>query len=108
VNRLKVWLFYGSYAVLFAAVFAIMLVMLVTAAVGVPSGIMISVFGVAILVFKADFIITELAPQLMIFGGISAACASAFCGLLAAKAGMAAAALFVRVRRHCDKLRGWN
>lgn len=98
---------YLGYAALFIVTFAVMLLFLTMAAVGIPMGIIFGVFGVAIELFKADFIITELAPELMIFGGLTAACGTAFCGLLAVKAGFMVSRLFLKVKKHCDRLRGW-
>lgn len=107
MNRVKVWAIYSGFAVLFAAVFAVMLVLLTVAVIGVPSGIMLAVFGLAIRLFSADFIITELPPVFMIFAGAAAASASAFCGLVGLKAGILTARLFAAARRVCDRLRGW-
>lgn len=84
-----------------------MLVMLTTAIIGVPLGVMMAVFGVAISMFKADFIITELAPQVMLFGGLSGGFFAAALGLVAVKMGFFISRVFVRLRRKCDKLRGW-
>lgn len=107
MNRLKVWAIYAGFAVLFAAVFAVMLVLLVTAVIGVPAGIMLGVFGLAIRLFRVDFIITELSPLMMIFGGAAGAFACAFCGLLGVKAGFMISRLFLSAQRVCDRLRGW-
>lgn len=107
MGRAKVWLLYSGYAVLFAAVFAVMLALLTVAAVGVPGGLLLTFFGAAVTLFDADFVITQLAPQFMLFGGLSAACASAMCGFAAVKAGILVSRLFLRVKRRCDRLRGW-
>ena len=98
---------YPGYLILFVITFAVMLLFLTMAAVGIPMGIIFGVFGVAIELFKADFIITELAPELMIFGGLTAACGTAFCGLLAVKAGFMVSRLFLKIKKRCDRLRGW-
>lgn len=103
----RVWTAYFAYLILFLVTFAVMLLLLTLAAVGIPMGIIFGVFGVAIELFKADFIITELAPELMIFGGLTAACGTAFCGLLAVKAGFIVSRLFLKIKRRCDRLRGW-
>lgn len=105
---LKVRAAYFAYAAVFLVTFAVMLLLLTLAAVGIPMGVMFGVFGVAIELFKADFIITQLAPELMIFGGLAAACGTAFCGLLAVKAGFMVSRLFVKIKRRCDRLRGWS
>lgn len=107
MNRFRVVCIYIGFAAVFAVVLAVMLVLLVIAVVGIPMGLMLGVFGAAMIFFKADFIITWLAPQLMLFGGISGAFASAFCGLLAVKAGFMVSRLFLKAKRRCDKLRGW-
>lgn len=106
-NRIKVWGIYSGYLLLFLAAFALMLALLVIAAVGIPAGAMLGIFGIAVMIFKADFIITELAPQLMLFGGLAVAFASAFCGLIAVKTGFVISRLFLRIKRRCDRLRGW-
>ena len=103
----KVFCLYFAYWTLFTVVAAVMLALLTAALCGVPAGIMLGVFGVATLAFKADFIITELSGQLMLFGGLAGACACACAGLLAVKAGFVTARLFLRVKRRCDRLRGW-
>lgn len=104
---MKVSAAYFAYLILFLITFAVMLLLLTLAAIGIPTGIIFGVFGVAILLFKADFIITELAPELMIFGGLTVACGTAFCGLLAVKAGFMVSRLFLRIKLRCDRLRGW-
>lgn len=107
VARVKVWCLYTLYALLFAAVFAVMLAMLTAAVVGIPAGLLLGVFGVAVTLFEADFIVTELSPTLMIFGGLSGAFLAAFLGLVAVKAGFMICRLFKTVKRRCDRLRGW-
>lgn len=107
MTAFKVFLRYTAFWIAFAVTTAAMLIMLTAAVIGVPSGVMMAVFGVAILMFKADFVITELAPQVMLFGGLSAGFFSASLGLIAVKLGFFISRGFVRVRRQCDKLRGW-
>ena len=107
MSRVKVWCMYSLYAVLFAVVFVIMLVLLTAAAVGVPAGLVFSVFGAAVMLFEADFVITQLSPTLMLFGGLRASFASALCGLIAVRVGFMISSLFLRIKRRCDKLRGW-
>lgn len=104
---LKVFWRYTAFWIAFSATAAVMLVMLTTAIIGVPLGVMMAVFGVAISMFKADFIITELAPQVMLFGGLSGGFFAAALGLVAVKMGFFISRVFVRLRRKCDKLRGW-
>ena len=69
---------------------------------------MICFFGFAVKLFNAQFIVTSLSPELMLFGGLAAVFAAAFCGLLAVKAGFCISRLFLRVKRRCDLLRGWK
>lgn len=102
--RFKKFLRYTGFYLVFAVCFAIMFAMLLAAVIGIPSGAMISVFGVAVLMFKADFIITELAPEIMLFGGLAGMFFTGFLGLLAVKLGYCVSRLFVRVRRRCDRL----
>lgn len=105
--RIKVFLYYTGFWTVFAAAFAAMFVMLAAAVTGIPFGLMMSVLGVAVLAFRADFVITELAPQLMLFAGLAGACFTAFLGLLAVKLGYMTSRLFLRVKRRCDRLREW-
>ena len=105
--RFKVFLYYTCYWLLFAIVFAVMFVLLIIAAAGIPFGVMLLIFGTAALVFKEDLIITELAPPLMLFGGLSMMFLSAACGLFAVKLGYFVSRRFLRIKRRCDKLRDW-
>lgn len=107
MNRFKTALIMTAYAVVFAVVFALMFLLLFAAAVGVPAGLMMGFLGAVTLLFKADFVMTGIAPEVMTFGGISAAAAAAFLGLLAVKAGFAVSRAFVRMKKRCDRLRGW-
>lgn len=85
--------------------FAVMFVFLVAAVTGITAGVMLAVLGLAIIMFKASFIITELAPELMLFGGLCGAFFTAFLGMAAIKLGFMISRLFIRVKRQCDKLR---
>ena len=107
MTGLRVFLRYTAFWTAFAVAAAVMLVMLTAAVIGVPLGAMMAVFGVAVLMFKADFVITELAPQVMLFGGLSAGFFSASLGLIAVKLGFVISRGLIKVRRRCDKLRGW-
>lgn len=107
MTAFKVFLRYLAFWIGFAVTTAVMLVMLTTAIIGAPLGVMMAVFGVAISMFKADFIITELAPQVMLFGGLSGGFFAAALGLAAVKLGFFISRRFVKVRSRCDKLRGW-
>lgn len=105
--KIKVFLYYTGFWIVFAAVFAMMFAMLAAAVMGVPFGLMMSVMGVAVLIFRADFVISELSPQLMVFAGLAGAFFAAFLGLLAVKMGYAVSRLFLRIKRRCDRLREW-
>ncbi|MCH5209029.1 MAG: hypothetical protein J1F04_09095 [Oscillospiraceae bacterium] len=102
---LKTAALYTAFWTLFTVNFAVMFVLLLICALGIPSGIMLAVLGAAVLMFRADFVITALAPQVMIFGGLSAAFLSAFFGLLSVKMGFGISGLFIRIRRKCERLR---
>lgn len=105
--KFKVFLYYTGYWLFFAIVFVVMFALFVVAAVGIPFGVMLLIFGTAALVFKEDMIITELAPPFMLFGGLSLMFLSAACGLFAVKLGYFVSRRFLRVKRRCDKLREW-
>lgn len=105
--KIKFFLYYAAFWVLFTVVFAVMFVLLTAAVIGMPLGIMMAFFGVAMLIFKADFVMTELAPELMLFGGLSGAFFAAFAGLTAVKLGFIVSRLFIKLRRHCNRLRNW-
>lgn len=107
-DKIRVLAAQSGFAVLFLAAFCVMLVMLSAAAFGIPAGIVMSVAGIAVRVFNAQFIVTSLTPELMMFGGLAAAFGSAFLGLAAVKAGFAVSRLFLRVKRWCDIRRGWK
>ena len=103
--RFKIFLRYTAFWIFFAVCFAVMFVFLVTAVMGVTSGLMLAVLGTAIIMFKASFIISELAPELMLFGGLCGAFFTAFLGVSAIKLGFAVSRQFLRVRRRCYRLR---
>lgn len=102
--RFKIFLRYTTFWIFFAVCFAVMFVFLVAAVMGITSGIMLAVLGTAIIMFKAGFIISELAPELMLFGGLCGAFFTAFLGMTAIKIGFIISRVFIRVRRQCDKL----
>ena len=106
--KLKVIAMQSGFSVLFLLTFCAMLVMLSAAAFGLPAGLIISIAGVAVRVFNAQFIVTALTPELMMFGGLAAAFGAAFLGLAAVKAGFVISRLFLRVKRRCDIIRGWK
>lgn len=107
MKRLKVAALYTGFWLIFAVCFAVMFAMLVLCVTGIPFGIMTAVLGVAVLIFKADFVLTRLAPELMLFGGLCCAFLTAFLGALAVKLGFVASRFFVKIKRRCDSLRGW-
>ena len=106
--RLRVWCAYSAYAVLFTFIFAVILATVTAAVICIPSGFFLGLVGGVMLVFDTDFVLTELAPEIMLFGGLFAACFSAFLGFVGVKLGIGAGMLFNKVRRYCDRIRGWQ
>ena len=98
---------YCGFWIAFAVVFAVMFALFLTAAAGIPFGVMLVIFGTAASIFNEDLIITELAPRFMLFGGLAMIFLAAACGLIAVKLGFFISRRFVRVKRRCDKLRNW-
>lgn len=107
LEKLKVVALYTGFWLVFAVVFAVMFAMLVMCVVGIPFGLMMAVLGVAVLMFKADFVLTQLAPELMLFGGLAGAFLTAFFGALAVKLGFIVSRFFLKIKRRCDALRNW-
>lgn len=105
MERIKVIALYAGFWLAFAVCFAAMFAMFAACAIGVPFGLMTAVLGIAVLVFRADFVLTQLAPELMLFGGLSGAFFTAFLGALAVKLGFIISRLFLRTKRRCDALR---
>lgn len=103
--RFKIFLRYTAFWVFFAVCFAVMFVFLVAAVTGITAGVMLAVLGTAIIMFKASFIISGLAPEIMLFGGLFGAFFTAFLGLTAIKMGFGVSRTFLKVKRRCDKLR---
>lgn len=97
-----------GFAVLFLIVFAVMLALLCAAAFGIPAGILVSIFGFAVKLFRAQFIVTSLSAETMLFGGLAAAFGAAFCGIAAVEIGYLISGVYLRVRRKCDILLGWK
>lgn len=97
-----------GFAVLFLIVFAVMLALLCAAAFGIPAGILVSIFGFAVKLFRAQFIVTSLSAETMLFGGLAAAFVAAFCGIAAVELGYLISGVYLRVRRKCDILLGWK
>lgn len=105
MTRFKIFLRYTAFWIFFAVCFVVMFVFLMAAVMGVTAGVMLSVLGIAVIMFKADFIITQLAPEIMLFGGLCGAFFTAFLGLSAIKIGFCISRSFIKVKRKCDKLR---
>lgn len=105
--KFKVFLQYFLYWATFIPVFCVMFALLAAAVFVIPLGIMMAVFGIAVIMFKAKFVITELAPQVMLFGGLAGAFLAAFLGLVGIKLGFFISRRFLTVKRRCDRLRGW-
>lgn len=105
MERIKVIALYAGFWLAFAVCFAAMFTMFAACAIGVPFGLMTAVLGIAVLVFRADFVLTQLAPELMLFGGLGGAFFTAFLGALAVKLGFIISRLFLRTKRRCDALR---
>ena len=103
--RFKIFLRYTAFWTFFGICFAVMFVFLTAAIMGVTSGVMLAVLGTAIIMFKAGFIISGLAPELMLFGGLCGACFTAFLGMTAIKLGFIVSRVFLMTKRKCDKLR---
>lgn len=96
---------YIGFCLLFIVCFAVMFVFLVLSVVGITAGVMLAVLGVAMIMFKADFVITALAPEIMLFGGLTGAFFAAFLGLLAIKMGYWICRMFVKLTRKSERLR---
>ena len=103
--RLKIFCLYTLFWILFAVCFAVMFVFLVAAIMGITAGVMLAVLGTAIIMFKAGFIISGLAPEIMLFGGLCGAFFTAFLGMTAIKIGFCVSRVFLKVQRLCGKLR---
>lgn len=108
MKKFKVIMMGSGFAVLFLVFFAVILALLCIAAFGIPAGIMVCVFGFAVKLFDAQFIVTSLSAETMLFGGLAAAFWAAFSGALAVELGLMISRLYLRVRRRCDILLGWK
>ena len=103
--RLKIFLLYTLFWIFFALCFSVMFVFLVAGIMGVTAGVMLAVLGTAIIMFKASFIISALAPEIMLFGGLCGAFFAAFLGMTAIKIGFCVSRMFVRIGRRCNRMR---
>ena len=72
---------------------------------GVTAGVMLAVLGTAIIMFKASFIISSLAPEIMLFGGLCGAFFAAFLGMAAIKLGYIVSRVFLRAGRKCNRMK---
>ncbi len=107
MTRVKVSALYLAYTLIFIAAFAVMLAAVTAAVLLIPAGLLFAVLGGAMLAVESEFILTELAPVVMLFGGLFAASFSAFIGLCSVRLGMLVWKLFLKIRRTCDRMRGW-
>ena len=98
MNRFMVIIMKTGFAVLFLAVFAVILALGCAAAFGV----------LAVKLFRAEFIVTSLSAETMLFGGLAAAFGAAFCGIAAVELGFVISGAYLRVRKRCDVLLGWK
>lgn len=105
VNNIKIFLRRALFVIIFVLCFAVMFVMLCMAVMGLAFGVVMSIFGIAVLAFEADFIISGIAPTVMLFGGLTAVFFSLFTGLLAVKIGFAVSHFYIRTRNFCERLR---
>lgn len=107
MTRLKVSALYFAYTLIFIAAFAVMLAAITAAVLLIPAGLLFAVLGGAMLAVETEFILTELSPIVMLFGGLFAASFSAFVGLCSVRLGMLVWKLFLKIKRTCDRMRGW-
>ncbi len=107
MTRLKVGALYLAYTLVFIVAFAVMLAAISAAVLLIPAGLLFAVLGGAMLAIETEFILTELSPVIMLFGGLFAASFSAFVGLCSVRLGMLVWRLFLKIRRSCDRMRGW-
>lgn len=101
----KIFLRFACFWIVFAVCFIVMFVMLFAAVIGVTFGVIMAIFGTAVLLFRADFIISGIAPEIMLFGGLTAVFLSLFFGMAAVKIGFWVSRYFLSTRHHCDKMR---
>ncbi len=104
-TNIKIFFHFAWFWTVFAVCFALMFVMLFAAVIGATFGVIMAIFGTGVLLFRADFIISGIAPEIMLFGGLTAAFLSLFLGMAAVKIGFLVSRFFLRTRNHCDKMR---
>lgn len=102
---IKIFFHFAWFWTVFAVCFALMFAMLFAAVIGATFGVIMAIFGTGVLLFRADFIISGIAPEIMLFGGLTAAFLSLFSGMAAVKIGFLVSRFFLRTRLHCDKMR---
>jgi len=101
----KIFFHFLCFRIVFVLCFAAMFAMLFAAVIGMTFGVIMAIFGTAVLLFRADFIISGIAPEIMLFGGLTAVFLALFLGMLAVKLGFIVSRYYLRTRRHCDNLR---
>ncbi len=101
----KIFFRFAWFWIVFAVCFALMFVMLFAAVIGATFGVIMAIFGTGVLLFRADFIISGIAPEIMLFGGLTMVFLSLFLGMAAVKIGFMVSRFFLWTRRHCDKMR---
>lgn len=101
----KIFFHFLCFRIVFVLCFAVMFAMLFAAVIGVTFGVIMAIFGTAVLLFRADFIISGIAPEIMLFGGLTAVFLALFLGMFAVKLGFIVSRYYLRTRRHCDNLR---
>ncbi len=101
----KIFFHFLCFRIVFVLCFAVMFAMLFAAVIGVTFGVIMAIFGTAVLLFRADFIISGVAPEIMLFGGMTAVFLSLFLGMFAVKLGFIVSRYYLRTRRHCEHLR---
>lgn len=101
----KIFLHFALFRIVFVVCFVLMFAMLFAAVMGVTFGVIMAIFGTAVLLFRADFVISGIAPEIMLFGGMTLVFLAFFLGMLAVKLGFIVSRYYLRTRRHCDNLR---
>lgn len=101
-NDCKIFFCFAWFWTVFAVCFALMFVMLFAAVIGATFGVIMAIFGTGVLLFRADFIISGIAPEIMLFGGLTMVFLSLFLGMAAVKIGFLVSRFFLRTRHHCD------
>ncbi len=101
----KIFFRFAWFWTVFAVCFALMFAMLFAAVLGAAFGVIMAIFGTGVLLFRADFIISGIAPEIMLFGGLTMVFLSLFFGMAAVKIGFLVSRFFLWTRHHCDIMR---